>query len=33
LDSAEKATVPSQSQAVQVRDLQAQAHSPREDAA
>ena len=33
LDSAEKVTVHSQSQAVLVKDLQVQVHSPREDAA
>lgn len=33
LDSAEKVTVHSQSQAVPVKDLQVQVHSPREDAA
>ncbi len=33
LDSEEKVMPHLQSQAVQVRDLQAQAHSPREDAA
>jgi hypothetical protein len=33
LDSAEKVTVHSQSQAVLVKDLQVQVHLPREDAA